>query len=149
MDNMFGCIVDIKGNIGNIILLLNNPCKKKDMEDGIMNTNSSSTLTTTFKKGLLKFSLPEEDSIFCISLAKKMYIYNRSIDVITDPNGSYASEVILVFQGMDKFNEVIQFIKDVHMLDVVDLTGTVHAYQNFDRMMDAYQKNKLQDQSLI
>lgn len=148
MDNMFGCMVDIKGNVGNILLLLNNPCKQKDMVDGIMNTDSSSILITTFKKGLLTFEL-EKDSIFCISLEKKIFLYGNTAKVITSPEGAYISETVLVFPGMDKFEEAKQFILDVHGLEVIDLVGVVHAYQSLDLMIERFNKKKLKDESLI
>lgn len=148
-NNTFGIIVDIKGDIGNILLMLNNPCMKKDLNDGIINANSVSVLKTEFKKGCLTLTLESEDSVFCVNLAKKIYLYNKTVKVITSPEGGYVSETILAFQGLDKLDEVKQTIKDIYGLTVIDLVPTVYAFNGFDIMIESFKKSKFQDQSLI
>ena len=148
-NNTFGIIVDIKGDIGNILLMLNNPCMKKDLINSTMDPNSFSVIRTEFKKGCVKLSLESEDSVFCVNLPKKIYLYDKTVKLITGPEGGYLSEVVLAFQGMDKLDEVKETIKDIHGLTVIDLVPTVYAFNGFDVMMESFKKKKFQDQSLI
>lgn len=139
----FGCIVDIKGSVRDLILMLNNPTKYEDMANGSIDPNSKSLLMTTFQKGKLQFEV-EEDSCFCISLSDKIFIQSQKLNVITTPEGAYIEEVILAFPGLDGFKNALWKIKDYYGLQVVDLCGAVSQYEGFDTMIDAFAKRKME-----
>lgn len=137
----FGSIVDIKGNIRDIILMLNNPTKFDAMAEGAIDPNTKTLLMTTFQKGKLQFEA-DDDSCFCISLRDKVFIQNKNVTVITTPDGAYIEEVVLAFPGIDGFKNAIKIVKEYYNLDVVDLCGAVSQYEGFDTMIDAYSKSK-------
>lgn len=139
--NTFGAVVDIKGNIRDIIILLNNPTSYKAMAEGTIDPEDKATLMSTFQKGKLEFEVGENDC-FCVSLVNKMFIQSQKINVITDGPNAYIEEVILAFPGIDMFKSTINFIKETYNLDVVDLTGTISQYEGFDQMIQAYLSKK-------
>lgn len=135
----YGAIVDIKGDIPNLLAIMNSPVTFTALESG-STVNTSAKFTAEFTKGKLNFSAAE-DTVFTVDLLQKIFIHTDKVEIITEGGKGYINEVIIAFPGLDGLE--LAKVKLAEMgLELIDLTGTVSQYEGFDNLLEGYQKTK-------